>query len=159
MRTVNFTEARNNLKAVADQVAEDHTATLITRRDAEDLVMLSASDYHSIQEMLYLLSSRANAACLNEAIDEAELSLPKGARVLTPYDLAGTSPYKLQAGRVMDEPEHAAPMLIRRHTGVETRVKAGNAKASRNTPAASGKVKKSSEVISAKLVSKPKKKA
>ncbi|WP_082120886.1 type II toxin-antitoxin system Phd/YefM family antitoxin [Dyella japonica] len=159
MRTVNFTEARNNLKAVADQVAEDHTATLITRRDAEDLVMLSASDYNSIQEMLYLLSSRANAARLNEAMEEADAGLPATARVLTPDDLADLAPRKRQAGKVMDEPSHPAPMLIRRHTGVETKVKAGDSKASRVSSATSGKPKKSSKATPAKPASKPKKKA
>jgi antitoxin YefM len=159
MRTVNFTEARNNLKAVADQVAEDHTATLITRRDAEDLVMLSASDYNSIQEMLYLLSSRANAARLNEAMEEADAGLPATARVLTPDDLADLAPRERQAGKVMDEPSHPAPMLIRRHTGVETKVKAGDSKASRVSSATSGKPKKSSKATPAKPASKPKKKA
>ncbi|MGO4501913.1 MULTISPECIES: type II toxin-antitoxin system Phd/YefM family antitoxin [unclassified Dyella] len=159
MRTVNFTEARNNLKAVADQVAEDHTATLITRRDAEDLVMLSASDYNSIQEMLYLVSSRANAARLNEAMEEADARLPAAARVVTPDDLAGMAPRKHQAGKVMDEPSHAAPLLIRRHTGVETKVKAGDSKASRVKAATPGKPKNPSKAAPAKSASKPKKKA
>lgn len=159
MRTVNFTDARNNLKAVADQVAQDHTATLITRRDAEDLVMLSASDYHSMQEMLYLLSSRTNAARLNEAMEEADAALPADAHVLIPDDLADMAPRKRRVGQVKDEPSQPAPMLIRRHTGVETKVKAGDAKASRVSAAPSGKAKKSAKAAPAKFASKPTKKA
>lgn len=155
MRTVNFTEARSNLKTVADQVTEDHTATLITRRDAEDLVMLSVSDYNSMQEMLYLLSSRANATRLNEAIQEADASLPAGARVLVPGGLAEAVPRKRHVGKVMDEPGQPAPVLIRRHIGVETKVKAGDSKAGRAP--VSGKPKKPSAPASTKSRSRPKK--
>ena len=36
MRIVSFTEARNSLKAVLDNVINDADTTVITRRDAED---------------------------------------------------------------------------------------------------------------------------
>jgi hypothetical protein len=92
-------------------------------------------------------------------MEEADARLPPAARVLTPDDLADMAPRKHQAGKVMDESSHAAPMLIRRHTGVETKVKAGDSKASRAPVAASGKPKKPSKAAPAKLASKPNKKA
>lgn len=82
MRTVNFSDAHANFKKVADQVAGDHVATLIQRRDAEDVVLIPASDYRSMQEAIYLLSSKDNAARLMEAMVEADHSLPPGARIL-----------------------------------------------------------------------------
>ena len=68
MRTLNFSEARSNLKRVLDQVVEDHVATIIKRRDAEDAVVMSLSDYNALQETMYLLSTPANARHLMESI-------------------------------------------------------------------------------------------
>jgi len=76
MRTLTFSEARSNLKEVLDRVAEDHVVTLITRRDAEDAVVMSLSDYNSLQETMYLLSTPANARHLMESI--AQLRAGKG---------------------------------------------------------------------------------
>jgi antitoxin YefM len=84
MRTVNFTEARSNLREVLDTVAADHTITIITRRDADDAVIMSLSDYNSVQETLYLFGTRTNAARLHAAMAEADESLPAGARILGP---------------------------------------------------------------------------
>ena len=36
MRIINFSEARNNLKSVLDQVIKDADYTIITRRDSEE---------------------------------------------------------------------------------------------------------------------------
>jgi len=84
MRTVNFSEARSNLKEVLDTVASDHKITIVTRRDSEDAVIMSLSDYNSLQETLYLFGSQANAERLHAAMQEADASLPTGARVLGP---------------------------------------------------------------------------
>ena len=84
MRTVNFSDARSNLKAVLDSVASDHTVTLIKRRDAEDAVVMSLSDYNALRETLYLFSSSANAERLHAAMAEADEALPHGARILEP---------------------------------------------------------------------------
>ncbi|HKT27720.1 type II toxin-antitoxin system prevent-host-death family antitoxin [Dyella sp.] len=84
MRTINFSDARGNLKAVLDTVASDHTIALIKRRDAEDAVVMSLSDYNALQETLYLFGSRANAERLHAAMDEADRVLPQGARILEP---------------------------------------------------------------------------
>ena len=41
MRVINFSEARNNLKSVLDQVIDDADYTIITRRDSENAVVMS----------------------------------------------------------------------------------------------------------------------
>jgi antitoxin YefM len=84
VRTINFSDARSNLKQVLDDVVSDHTITLIKRRDTEDAVVMSLGDYNSILETLYLLGSRANAERLGAAMAEADASLPAGARILGP---------------------------------------------------------------------------
>lgn len=88
MRTINFTEARSNLKEVLDTVTSDHSPTIITRRGGEDAVVISASDYASLQETLYLFGNAANAARLQAAMAEADASLPDGARILGPTGFA-----------------------------------------------------------------------
>ena len=71
MRTVNFSEARGNLKAVFDRVIEDADVTIITRRDADDVVVMSLTEWNSWQETNYLLASPANARRLTEALTQA----------------------------------------------------------------------------------------
>jgi len=70
MRTVHFSDARNNLKAVIDQAIADHDAILITRRDAPNAVIMSQEQYDSWMETMYLLSSPANAQHLMESIEQ-----------------------------------------------------------------------------------------
>ncbi|MFQ4136001.1 type II toxin-antitoxin system Phd/YefM family antitoxin [Nodosilinea sp. PGN35] len=68
MRVVTFSEARNKLKAILDQVINDADYTVITRRDAEDAVVMSLDYFNSLMETVYLLKSPANAAHLEESI-------------------------------------------------------------------------------------------
>jgi antitoxin YefM len=71
MRTINFSEARSNLKEVLDRVVEDADVTIITRRDADDVVVMSLDSFNSWRETLHLMSSPANARRLNESIAQA----------------------------------------------------------------------------------------
>ena len=68
MRIVSFTEARNSLKAVLDQVVNDADTAIITRRDAEDAVVMSLDHYNSLMETVHLLRSPANASHLSRSI-------------------------------------------------------------------------------------------
>lgn len=70
MRIVNFSEARNNLKTVLNQVADDADYTIITRRDSEDAVVMSLKTFNSFMETFYLLRSPANAAHLTKSIQQ-----------------------------------------------------------------------------------------
>jgi len=70
MRIVNFSEARNNLKTVLNQVVNDADYTIITRRDSEDAVVMSLETFNSFMETFYLLRSPANAAHLIKSIQQ-----------------------------------------------------------------------------------------
>lgn len=48
MRVVNFSEARQRLKSVLDHVATDTDFTVVTRRDAEDVVVMSLSTFNAM---------------------------------------------------------------------------------------------------------------
>ena len=71
MRTINFSEARSTLKDVFDYVVVDDDVTIITRRDAGDVVVMSLDSYNSWRETMHLMSSPANARRLNESIAQA----------------------------------------------------------------------------------------
>lgn len=70
MRIVSFTEARNGLKSVLDNVVDDVDYTIITRRDAEDAVVMSMEHYNSLMETVHLLKSPANATHLSKSIEQ-----------------------------------------------------------------------------------------
>ncbi len=70
MRIVSFTEARNGLKSVLDQVVNDADCTVITRRDSPDAVVMSFEYYSSLMETVYLLKSPANAEHLRKSIEQ-----------------------------------------------------------------------------------------
>ncbi len=70
MRVVSFSEARNTLKSVLDNVVNDADCTIIKRRDAEDAVVMSLDYYNSLMETVHLLKSPANAAHLAQSIHE-----------------------------------------------------------------------------------------
>jgi antitoxin YefM len=70
MRIVNFSEARNNLKLVLDQVINDADYTIITRRNSENAVVMSLETFNSFMETFYLLRSPANAAHLTKSIEQ-----------------------------------------------------------------------------------------
>ena len=68
MRVVNFSDARNRLKSVLDQVVDDSDCTVISRRDAEDAVVMSLDYFNALMETVHLLRSPANAAHLAKSI-------------------------------------------------------------------------------------------
>ena len=70
MKVVSFSEARNSLKAVLDGVVNDADTTIITRRDAEDAVVMSLDYYNSLMETVHLLRSPANTEHLTRSIKQ-----------------------------------------------------------------------------------------
>jgi antitoxin YefM len=72
MEAISYTHARENLKSVIDRVNEDQVAIAIVPRRGEGAVLVSAAEWASIQETLYLLSSRTNAKRLLHSIAELE---------------------------------------------------------------------------------------
>ncbi|WP_310426300.1 type II toxin-antitoxin system prevent-host-death family antitoxin [Chamaesiphon sp. VAR_48_metabat_135_sub] len=70
MKVVSFSEARNSLKAVLDRVVADADYTIVTRRDADDVVVMSLESFNSLMETVYLLKSPANAAHLDRSISQ-----------------------------------------------------------------------------------------
>ena len=72
MRVIGFSEARESFKAVLDRVEADADVTLITRRSAQDAVVMSLDTYNSLIETVHLLRSPANAAHLQRSLEQAD---------------------------------------------------------------------------------------
>ena len=68
MKIITLTEARNTLNNVLDRVVDDADYTVITRRDADDAVVMSLDYFNSLLETVHLLKSPANAAHLERSI-------------------------------------------------------------------------------------------
>jgi len=61
MKSFSYTEARDHLKHLMDQVNENHAPLYIQRRNGGGAVLMAESDYAGLQETLYLLGNPANA--------------------------------------------------------------------------------------------------
>lgn len=69
MRTISYSEARQNLSATMMKTVEDHAPILITRQNGEACVLMSLDEYNSLEETAYLLRSPSNARRLMNSIE------------------------------------------------------------------------------------------
>ena len=76
MDAISYTAARANLAKTMEQVCNDHSPVIITRKSESPVVMMSLEDYEAMEETTYLLRSPPNARRLLESI--AELETGKG---------------------------------------------------------------------------------
>ena len=70
MEITTYSNFRQNMKSFMDKVFLNRVPLFVTRTHGEDVVVLSKSDYESLNETLHLLSSPKNAARLLEGIAE-----------------------------------------------------------------------------------------
>jgi antitoxin YefM len=68
MKVISFSEMKNSLNTVLDRVTEDADYTIITRQDADDVVVMSLEFFKSLMETVHLLKSPTNAAHLERSI-------------------------------------------------------------------------------------------
>ncbi len=72
MNAINYSDLRKNLKSTMDKIISDHEPIIITRRNRDNVVMVSYEDYAAIEETAYLLNSPKNAKRLRESIKSFE---------------------------------------------------------------------------------------
>jgi antitoxin YefM len=77
MLVTTYTSFRQQLKSYLDKVRDNHTPLFVTSANSEDVVVLSRSDYESMEETFYLLKSPANATRLLKSIEDYEKGLGK----------------------------------------------------------------------------------
>ena len=66
-----YTQARANLKALMEQVADTRQPVFIHRRGAEDVAIIAADELRSLIETAHLLRSPKNAERLLRALNRA----------------------------------------------------------------------------------------
>lgn len=84
MHAISYSEARENLKSVIDKVVADRAPIAITRQRGEGAVIVSASEWASMEETLYLLASPANAKHLMEGIERMNAGLGEEHELIYP---------------------------------------------------------------------------
>ena len=84
MRTVNYSDARENLKAVMDEAVADRAPILIRRRRGGNVVLISAHGWAGMEETLHLLASPANARHLLDGIAELDAGNGVECRLMRP---------------------------------------------------------------------------
>jgi len=77
MKTINFSQTRQNLASTFDFVVENSMPVTVTRQNKEPVVIISMKDYQSMVETAYLMQSEANAKRLNRSISQLEAGLGK----------------------------------------------------------------------------------
>lgn len=78
MEYVTYTEARDHLATVWDEVVSSREPMLIKRRGHADVALLPADELSSLMETAYLLRSPANARRLLDALKRARAGKGKG---------------------------------------------------------------------------------
>ncbi len=68
MKTIFFSEARDNLNNVLDQVVNGAEPIVINRSGEGDVVVMSFRDYNSLMDTVHLLRSPKNSAHLGRSI-------------------------------------------------------------------------------------------
>ena len=58
MIATNYSEVRNNLKAYCDKATKDYETIIITRKNNENVVLMSEEEYNNLRENLYIMSNK-----------------------------------------------------------------------------------------------------
>ncbi len=72
MQALFYSQARNNLRELINDVCDDFDEFLISTKDGKKAVLISYDEYNAMRETMYLLSSKVNRDRLNEAVEQIE---------------------------------------------------------------------------------------
>jgi antitoxin YefM len=79
MKTVTYSEARNQLAGLMETATRDREPITITRNGTGTVVMLASEEFAAMEETLHLLSTSANAERLRQGLaDDAAGKLHPG---------------------------------------------------------------------------------
>ncbi|MEK4231358.1 type II toxin-antitoxin system Phd/YefM family antitoxin [Solibacillus sp. FSL H8-0538] len=67
MEAVNYSSLRNNLKGYMDRVTNDFETIIVTRKNEQNVVMISAEEYNNLMESVHLLGNGVNRAMLEKS--------------------------------------------------------------------------------------------
>jgi antitoxin YefM len=70
MLAVNYTTLRESLKEYCDLATNDYETIIVTRKNKNNVVMMSEAQYNNMLENLYIRSNPANYNRLTESINQ-----------------------------------------------------------------------------------------
>ncbi len=72
MKTMSYSQSRQNYASVLESVLADREEVVVTRAGHDPVVIVSLEDYQSLKETAYLLQNPANARRLLASIERLE---------------------------------------------------------------------------------------
>jgi antitoxin YefM len=72
MQAVHYSQARNNLRSMINQVCDDFEEFIITTKEKQSVMLISQDEYNSMKETIYLLSSKNNRDRLLDAVEQID---------------------------------------------------------------------------------------
>ncbi len=72
MQSILYSQARNNLRSIINNVCNDVEEYMITTKDNNVAVLISHDEYSAMKETMYLLSSKKNRDRLLDAVDQID---------------------------------------------------------------------------------------
>ena len=68
VRTINYTDARNQLAGLMDAASRDREPITITRNGSGKVVLLAIEEFEAMETTLHLFSTRANATQIQQSL-------------------------------------------------------------------------------------------
>ncbi len=72
MKTISYSQSRQNYASVLESVINDREEVVVTRVGHDPVVIVSLEDYESLKETAHLLKNPANARRLLRSIERLE---------------------------------------------------------------------------------------
>ena len=70
MIAVNYSDVRENFKKFCDAAVHDFETIIVTRKQGENVVIMSESEYNNLMENLYIRSNKEDYQRLLKSIDQ-----------------------------------------------------------------------------------------
>jgi len=70
MIAVNYSGARDNFKKYCDVAVQDFETIIVTRKNGENVVIMSEAEYNNLMENLYVRSNKEDYRRLIDSIDQ-----------------------------------------------------------------------------------------
>ena len=72
MLAVNYTSLRKNMKSYFDKVVNEYETMVVTRKNNENVVVLSEDTYNNLMENIHVLGNKENYDWLTESKQQLE---------------------------------------------------------------------------------------
>ena len=72
MPSISYSSLRKTLSSVLDEVEKNHVTYHVTRKNHDNIVIITEEDHNSLHETLYLLSNPINAERIKESVQQAQ---------------------------------------------------------------------------------------